>query len=109
MLVRLVLVTVLLVQCFGADHNTYKNCSRIDFCANLRTREPSNDYLVDPDSITTDGNTLTATLKSNNDGTDLVLTLSGLEEDTFRLKIKEVDSGRYELVDVLDGEPKPTE
>lgn len=77
----------------------------------MRTREPSNDYSVDPDStnVNPDAYTLTATLKSNNGGSDLILTLTGLEDDTFRLKIKESDSKRYELVDILNGELTPTE
>ncbi|KYB24988.1 neutral alpha-glucosidase C [Tribolium castaneum] len=102
-------ITLVVTQSLAADHNTFKDCSRVDFCTNLRTRQPSNDYSVDPDTITTNANTLSATLRPNSGGTDLVLTLTGLQEDTFRVKIKEVDSGRYELVDVLDGEPKPTD
>ena len=74
----------------------------------MRTRTPSDDYSVDSGSVSasTDSNTLTATLKSNNGGSDLTLTLSGLQQNTFRVKITEVDSTRYELQDVLDGEPE---
>jgi alpha 1,3-glucosidase len=93
---------------YGADHGTYKDCSRVDFCTNLRGREPSDNYAVDPSSISggSDSDTLTATLKSNNGDSDLTLTLTGLQQNTFRLKITEVDSSRYELQDVLDGDPE---
>jgi hypothetical protein len=78
------------------------------FCSNLRSREPSDNYAVDPSSISgsSDSDTLTATLKSNNGDSDLTLTLTGLQQNTFRLKITEVDSTRYELQDVLDGDPE---
>jgi hypothetical protein len=78
------------------------------FCSNLRGREPSDNYAVDPSSISgsSDSDTLTATLKSNNGDSDLTLTLTGLQQNTFRLKITEVDSTRYELQDVLDGDPE---
>lgn len=77
------------------------------FNSNLRHRQPSDDYSVDPESIKFDTNdTVTANLKSKTGNPDLVLTLSGLENSTFRLKIKEIESKRYELADVLDGEPQ---
>jgi alpha 1,3-glucosidase len=109
MMMRLLFIifwTVTLTYC--ADHGTFKDCSRVDFCTNLRGREPSDNYAVDPSSISgsSDSDTLTATLKSNNGDSDLTLTLTGLQQNTFRLKITEVDSSRYELQDVLDGDPE---
>ncbi|KAJ3640646.1 hypothetical protein Zmor_027194 [Zophobas morio] len=108
MLIKFLLTVTSATVAFSADHGTYKNCSRVEFCNNLRSRTPSDDYLVDSGSVSAsiDSNTLTATLKSNNGGSDLTLTLSGLQKNTFRVKITEVDFMRYELQDVLDGEPE---
>ncbi|KAJ3640644.1 hypothetical protein Zmor_027193 [Zophobas morio] len=107
MIIKSLLILLFATLAFSADHGTFKDCARVEFCTNLRTRTPSDDYSVDSGSVSasTDSNTLTATLKSNNGGSDLTLTLSGLQQNTFRVKITEVDSTRYELQDVLDGEP----
>ncbi|RZC33109.1 Glyco hydro 31 and/or Gal mutarotas 2 domain containing protein, partial [Asbolus verrucosus] len=91
---------------YCADHNTFKNCSRVEFCTNFRSQQPADNYVVDPESISVEdgSNILTAILKSKVGGSDLSLFISGIKQSTFRLKIAEVDSTRYELKDVLDGE-----
>lgn len=56
-------------------------------------------------NIDQDGGKVTLTLKST-DGPDLDLELLSLVDRTFRLRIKEVDSNRYELKNVLVAEPQ---
>ncbi|RZC42685.1 Glyco hydro 31 and/or Gal mutarotas 2 domain containing protein [Asbolus verrucosus] len=98
--------TITLGSC--ANHDIFKNCSRVEFCANFRSLQPSDNYVIDAETISVENgsSTLTATLKSNNQNSDLTLVLSGLQHSTFRLKITEVNSTRYELKDVLSGEPE---
>ncbi|XP_044262216.1 neutral alpha-glucosidase C-like [Tribolium madens] len=89
-----------------ADHDTFKNCSRVNFCNTLRDRQPLDKYAVDASTLVIDDNgNVTVTLKAK-EGSDLQLELLALVDRTFRLRIKEVDSTRYELKDVLVSEPQ---
>ncbi|RZC39970.1 neutral alpha-glucosidase C-like [Asbolus verrucosus] len=105
-MLRLTLVVTFLLACgHSADHEIFKDCSRIEFCSKLRSRAPEAKYVVDSASIDTKSSQAQIILVPNDGSANLNLILTILEENVLRIKIKEVGSERYELQNVLSKEP----
>lgn len=106
---RLLVVLFLGTVVQSADHGTFKDCSRVDFCKNLRDKSSENQYFINADGVALqdDNQSVVVSLQNRNGGSSLVLTVNGLNDNTFRVSIAETDSTRYKLDVVLAQEPVP--
>lgn len=106
---RLFVVLFLGTVVQSADHGTFKDCSRVDFCKNLRGKTSESQYYSNADGagLQDDNQAVVVSLQNRNGGSSLILTINGLEDDTFRVSIAETDSKRYQLDVVLAQDPVP--
>ncbi|CAG9823718.1 unnamed protein product [Phaedon cochleariae] len=101
-----VFVAFLAASTLGADHNLFKNCSRISFCKELRNHTiPSNSLLQAQIHRLTNINNVANIPLTNSNHQELNLQISLLPGNKVRAKILEANHSRYELSDVLVEEP----
>lgn len=77
-------------------------------CSNLRSRPSEDKYTVRAYSFENGSSTVTFTLEptDNDENGNLQLSFTAIKNSTFRIQIAEVNSARYQLTDVLDGDPE---
>lgn len=80
------------------------------FCSDYRYQTLSNDqqYRAEVGSLLGENNVAKIPLR-NNQNEELTLEISFIGNMKARLKVVSNNHNRYELVDVLDSEPKPVE
>ncbi|KAJ8949575.1 hypothetical protein NQ318_016206 [Aromia moschata] len=102
-----ILISVLFSIAYGADHNVFKNCSRVPFCSNLRdqTLDQSAQFTANTSAFRINNNVLTIPLHNSNNE-ELVLQVYLMKGSTARVKVLEKNHSRYELSDILVSEPE---
>ncbi|KAJ8949569.1 hypothetical protein NQ318_016200 [Aromia moschata] len=103
-----ILLAALVAIALGeADHDTFKDCSRIEFCTALRKNviDSSAQFFADLGELEETDEKVTIPL-SNENGDSLILQISLLPFSRARIQVLQPGNDRYELVDVLDGEPE---
>ncbi|RZB66658.1 Gal mutarotas 2 domain containing protein, partial [Asbolus verrucosus] len=100
--------TFTLVVTVSSSGSDSLSCSEIEFCNDLRNRAPANLYIVDLFSVNIDDfGIISFTLQGRIGYDNLEVYIFALKDDILRIKIKEFDSTRFELVDVFAGAPSP--
>ncbi|KAJ3617106.1 hypothetical protein MTP99_009103 [Tenebrio molitor] len=91
---------------YSADHDTFKDCSRVNFCTTLRSRSPQDKYSVDSSQFKISENgRVDLSLEANDGSANFNLSIFSLTDNRVRIQIKEINSTRHELDYVLDGKP----
>ncbi|XP_018562576.1 neutral alpha-glucosidase C isoform X2 [Anoplophora glabripennis] len=105
-MIRFLILLAFCASAYGADHNLFKNCTRIPFCAKLRdqTVDAASQFALDMMNFKKVGEVAYFSL-INEKNEALQLQISLLKGNQVRIKIAEVNHSRHELVDALDGEP----
>lgn len=81
-------------------------CDEVDFCKFLRSRSPINTYIVDPFTIDIDDiGIIRFQLVTISEGDNLQVEIFAYKDDIIRIKIKDLESTRYELADIFAGAP----
>ncbi|XP_074025616.1 neutral alpha-glucosidase C [Leptinotarsa decemlineata] len=105
-MMRFLFIIAILATTRGADHNVFRNCSRIPFCNELRNIILPGDSLFKADlSSWSSSENMLKILLTNKKNDARILELSFLGENKLRIKIAEENSKRYELSDVLLSDP----
>ncbi|KAJ3617110.1 hypothetical protein MTP99_009106 [Tenebrio molitor] len=103
---RLWSFALLLGLSYSADHDTFKDCSRVKFCTTLRSRSPQDKYAVDRTGFAVSAyGPVDFSLDTISGSTHLNLSIFSLTDNRFRIQIKEINSSRHELDHVLYGIP----
>jgi hypothetical protein len=103
---RLWSFALLLGLSYSADHDTFKDCSRVKFCTTLRSISPQDKYAVDRTGFAVSAyGPVDFSLDTINGSTHLNLSIFSLTDNRFRIQIKEINSSRHELDHVLYGIP----
>lgn len=109
--VSLVLLLVLtLANVDSVDRSKFKSCSQSGFCKRCRAVQPgASSYEVELDTLHTTATGLDTLLVNNKNGVKFKLSIIGLADNTFRLKINEAYplKTRFEVPLVLVSEPEP--
>lgn len=81
-------------------------CDEVDFCKTLRSRSAVNTYIVDPYTIDIDDiGIIRFQLVTIAEGDNLQVEIFAYKDDIIRIKIKDLESTRYELADIFAGAP----
>ncbi|XP_065942611.1 neutral alpha-glucosidase AB isoform X2 [Magallana gigas] len=102
---------LLIVQVHSVNRDNFKTCDQSGFCKRHRSMQPGNSpYIVLMDSLKISSSQISVQLLNTKTNVRLVLDLYGLQGNTARVKINELEplKPRYEIPvgDVLIGEPK---
>ena len=110
MQVRLPLVLLLtLASVHSVDRSKFKSCDQSGFCKRGRAVQPGpSSYEVEAATLHTSATSLDTLLVNNNNGVKFKLSIIGLSDNTFRLKINEAYplKKRFEVPLVLASEPE---
>ena len=104
------LLVALLPPSLGVDRSKFKSCSQSGFCKRCRAVQPgASSFAVDPATLHTTHTGLDTLVTNNNNGVKFKLSIIGLADNTFRLKINEAYplKPRFEVPLVLVSEPEP--
>ena len=111
MQVRLPLILlVTLATVHSVDRSKFKSCSQSGFCKRCRAVQPgTSSYEVEAATLHTSATSLDTLVVNNNNGVKFKLSIIGLLDNTFRLKINEAYplKKRFEVPLVLASEPEP--
>ena len=105
-----VLLVLSLTNVDSVDRSKFKSCSQSGFCKRCRAVQPgASSYEVEPGTLATTATGLDTLLVNNNNGVKFKLSIIGLADNTFRLKINEAYplKPRFEVPLVLVSEPEP--
>ena len=103
----LLLLSLSLVH--SVDRNKFKRCDQSGFCKRCRAVQPgSSQYEVEPNTLHVTPTSLDTLVVNNNNGVKFKLSIIGLVDNTFRLKINEAYplKQRFEVPLVLVSEPE---
>ena len=98
-----------LVSVDSVDRSKFKSCSQSGFCKRCRAVQPgASSFQVEQDTLVTTATGLDTLLTNNNNGVKFKLSIIGLADNTFRLKINEAYplKPRFEVPLVLVSEPE---
>ena len=108
-LTLLLLISLCVVQ--SVDRSKFKSCSQSGFCKRGRLVQPGpSSYEVEDNTLHTTPTSLDTLVINNKNGVKFKLSIIGLTDNTFRLKINEAYplKPRFEVPLVLVSEPEPT-
>ena len=103
-------LVALLPPSLGVDRGKFKSCSQSGFCKRCRAVQPgTSSFAVEPATLHTTHTGLDTLVTNNNNGVKFKLSIIGLADNTFRLKINEAYplKPRFEVPLVLVSEPEP--
>ena len=104
----LLLVSLYSVQ--SVDRSKFKSCDQSGFCKRCRAVQPGASlYEVEPNTLHVSPTSLDTLVVNNKNGVKFKLSIIGLVDNTFRLKINEAYplKQRFEVPLVLVSEPEP--
>ena len=104
----LLLVSLYSVQ--SVDRSKFKSCDQSGFCKRCRAVQPGASlYEVEPNTLHVSPTSLDTLVVNNKNGVKFKLSIIGLVDNTFRLKINEAYplKPRFEVPLVLVSEPEP--
>ncbi|CAH1168250.1 unnamed protein product [Phyllotreta striolata] len=80
-----------------ADHNLFKNCSRVEFCRSLRDPKVTSPFKPQLSKLTVNNDKTTVIVPiSNSDNQTFNVYINLLRNHTVRMKILETESARYD-------------